>query len=114
MRTWPWLIAVYVLVMALLLVSTIPTFSGKLLGERISRDYVLPIFVGAAALVALLLTYPYGTLTVLTLLYLAIIPWSYRRFEHNLAEPAPAQPQPPAVRAEHQDDTGPSAGQTKH
>src|SRR5215470_16579452 len=35
-RAWPWLIALYVLAMAILLVSTIPTFSGKLLGERIS------------------------------------------------------------------------------
>jgi CDP-diacylglycerol--serine O-phosphatidyltransferase len=112
-RAWPWLIAAYVLVAALLLVSTIPTFSGKLLGERISRDYVLPMFVGAAALVALLLTYPYGTLTVLTLLYLATIPLSYRRFERRLAEPA-AQPQPPAVRIGQADEQGPSAGQTKH
>src|SRR5262245_11386093 len=115
-RPWPWLIAAYVLAMALLLVSTIPTFSGKLLGERISRDYVLPIFVGAAALVALLLTYPYGTLTVVTLLNLATIPLSYRRFEHHLAAPAPqphAQAEPPAVRSERQDE-GPSAGQPKH
>jgi CDP-diacylglycerol--serine O-phosphatidyltransferase len=88
-RAWPWLIALYVLVMAVLLVSTIPTFSGKLLGERISGDYVLPVFVGAAAVVALLLTYPYGTLTVGTLLYLAAIPLSYLRFERKLYAPAP-------------------------
>ena len=111
-RAWPWLIAVYVLAMAFLLVSTIPTFSGKLLGERISGDYVLPVFVAAAAVVALLLTYPYGTLTVGTLLYLATIPWSYLRFERRLYEPAPqstavAVPQP-------QDELRPSAGETKH
>jgi CDP-diacylglycerol--serine O-phosphatidyltransferase len=114
-RTWPLAIAAYVLAMALLLVSTTPTFSGKLLGERISRDYVLPVFVGGVALVALLLTYPYGTLTVATLLYLATIPLSYRRFERRLAEPAPQpQPQPPAVKIEHKDDAGSSAGQTRH
>jgi CDP-diacylglycerol--serine O-phosphatidyltransferase len=87
-RAWPWAIALYVLAMAFLLVSTVPTFSGKLLGERISGDYVLPVFVGAAAVVALLLTYPYGTLTVGTLLYLATIPLSYLRFERKLYEPA--------------------------
>jgi CDP-diacylglycerol---serine O-phosphatidyltransferase len=116
-RAWPWLIAAYVLAAGFLLVSTIPTFSGKLLGERISRDWVLPIFVGAAALVALLLTYPYGTLTVLTLLYLAIIPVSYRRFEHHLSTPAPApqpQAQPPAAPIDRQDDPGSPAGQTRH
>ncbi len=73
----------------------------------------------AAALAALLLTYPYGTLSVLTLLYLAAIPLSHRRFEHHMAAPAPqphaySQPQPPAARIEDTDKHGPSAGQTKH
>jgi CDP-diacylglycerol--serine O-phosphatidyltransferase len=88
-RSWPWLIALFTAGMAAMLVSTIPTFSGKLLGERISREFVLPIFVGVAALVALLVTYPYGTLTLVTLLYLAAIPVSYRRFEQKMREPAP-------------------------
>ena len=111
-RAWPWLIALYVLTMGVLLVSTIPTFSGKLLGERISGDYVLPVFVGAAAVVALLLTYPFGTLTVGTLLYLATIPLSYLRFERRLYEPAA---QVPAVRAgEQQDDLRHRPSETKH
>jgi CDP-diacylglycerol--serine O-phosphatidyltransferase len=108
---WPWLIALYVLVMAFLLVSTIPTFSGKLLGERISGDYVLPVFVAAAAVVALLLTYPYGTLTVGTLLYLATIPWSYLRFERKLYEPAP---QSTATVPRQDDLRSPPASETKH
>jgi CDP-diacylglycerol--serine O-phosphatidyltransferase len=110
---WPWLIALYVLAMAFLLVSTIPTFSGKLLGERISGDYVLPIFVGAAAVVALLLTYPYGTLTVGTLLYLATIPWSYLRFERKLYEPAP-QSTAVAVPPQQVELRPPPASETKH
>jgi CDP-diacylglycerol--serine O-phosphatidyltransferase len=112
-RGWPWLIALYVLAMAFLLVSTIPTFSGKLLGERISGDYVLPIFVGAAAVVALLLTYPYGTLTVGTLLYLATIPWSYLRFERKLYEPAP-QSTAVAIPPGQDDLRPPPASETKH
>ena len=35
----------YTLMIAFMMVSTIPTFSGKLLGERISREYVLPLFM---------------------------------------------------------------------
>ena len=42
-------VLIYTLVIAFLMVSTIPTFSGKLLGERISREYVLPIFMLASA-----------------------------------------------------------------
>ena len=108
-RSWPVLIACYTLGMAALLVSTIPTFSGKLLGERISQDHVLPAFVGAAALVALLVTYPYGTLTVLTLAYLLSIPFSYRRFELRLLEPA-SQPAPAAQAASASHVAGESSG----
>jgi CDP-diacylglycerol--serine O-phosphatidyltransferase len=114
-RAWPWLIAVYVLAAAFLLVSTVPTFSGKLLGERISGDYVLPVFVGAAAVVALLLTYPYGTLTVGTLLYLATIPLSYLRFERRLYEPVPQSTAVAVPPQQPQDERRPpTASETKH
>jgi CDP-diacylglycerol--serine O-phosphatidyltransferase len=119
-QVWPVLVSLYVLVMAFLLVSTIPTFSGKLMGERISREYVMPMFVGVAAVVALLVTYPYGTLTLLTVLYLVSIPLSYRRFQQRLRDPALQQYTPPAAGASEGIDPGlsgkdlPGAGDTKH
>ncbi len=79
-RSYPLLIAIYTLAMAFLLVSTIPTFSGKSLGDKIKRELVLPILVGVALLVALVVTYPYGTMLVITLAYLAMIPFSIRQF----------------------------------
>jgi CDP-diacylglycerol--serine O-phosphatidyltransferase len=85
-RGAPLLVALYTLAMAFLLVSTIPTFSGKLLGERIPREFVLPVLIGLAALIGLLVTYPFGTLTVVTLLYLGAIPLSYRRFQYKTKE----------------------------
>lgn len=113
-RSWPVCLACYTLGVAALLVSTIPTFSGKLLGERISQDFVLPAFVGAAALVALLVTYPYGTLTVVTLLYLLSIPLSYRRFERKLHEPAAATAEAAGPRSADDRREGAPAGETKH
>ena len=50
-RAFPLLIALYTLAAAFMLVSTIPTYSGKLLGERIRREWVLPIFGGVALLI---------------------------------------------------------------
>ncbi len=85
-RDYPQLIALYTLVMAFLLVSTIPTYSGKLMGERIRGELILPIMTAAAALVGLLATYPYGTLTVLTIAYLAVIPLGYRRYQQQQRE----------------------------
>ncbi|MFN3743118.1 MAG: CDP-alcohol phosphatidyltransferase family protein [Hyphomicrobiaceae bacterium] len=101
-RDYPLLIALYTLAMAFLLVSTIPTFSGKLMGERIRGELLLPIMTAVAALVGLLVTYPYGTLTVLTLAYLAMIPFSYRRFrqlqrEWDRAHPAGAPNEAPVA-----------------
>jgi CDP-diacylglycerol--serine O-phosphatidyltransferase len=117
-RMWPVLIACYTLLMAFLLVSTIPTFSGKLLGERIAREYVLPIFVAAAALVALLVTYPYETLTLVTVVYLAFIPISYRRYQQQLRQPSlelATAPQADApLAAEGPAVAGAPAGETKH
>ncbi|MDO9384756.1 MAG: CDP-diacylglycerol--serine O-phosphatidyltransferase [Hyphomicrobiaceae bacterium] len=78
----------YTVFIAIMMVSSIPTYSGKLLHERISRELVLPIFVAAVALVALLVTYPYGTLTVISLAYLASIPVTYRAFARKEAEMA--------------------------
>lgn len=79
-RAWPVPIMIYTLAMAFLLVSTIPTFSGKLAGEKIGRDMVPLIFLVIALVAAFLFTYPYVTLTILTLAYLAMVPVSVRRY----------------------------------
>ncbi len=89
----PWalkLVLIYTLFMAFLMVSTIPTYSGKLLGERVGREWVLPMFIVAIGGVAMLVTYPYETLTALTLAYLAAIPLSWRRFQEKLGQPGEA------------------------
>jgi CDP-diacylglycerol--serine O-phosphatidyltransferase len=91
-RTAPFaldMVLVYTLLIAFMMVSTIPTYSGKLLGERISREYVLPLFILAIGFVALLITYPFGTLTGACLAYLATIPLSWRRFGQMMATSPP-------------------------
>lgn len=82
------IVLVYTLFIAFMMVSTIPTYSGKLLGERVGREWVLPIFVIAVAVVAMLFTYPYQTLTAITLAYLAFIPLSWRNFHDKFEESA--------------------------
>jgi CDP-diacylglycerol--serine O-phosphatidyltransferase len=70
----------YVLLIAFLTASRIPTFSGKKLGARVSREWVLPLFVLAVALVMLLIFYPWETLTALVVIYLAAIPIGVRQY----------------------------------
>ncbi|HRD74951.1 MAG TPA: CDP-diacylglycerol--serine O-phosphatidyltransferase [Hyphomicrobiaceae bacterium] len=84
-KAYPAVITVYTLALAFMLVSTIPTFSGKLLGERIPRELVMPILFGVVLVVALLVTYPYVTLAIITLGYLALIPFGYVKFQKEYA-----------------------------
>ena len=88
------LVLFYTLGIALLMVSNVPTFSGKLIGQKIAREYVPPVFVLAALFVAMLLTYPSLTLAVGSLAYLAVIPLSAYRYlaeERKAAQAAKAQ-----------------------
>ena len=75
---------IFALTIALLMVSKIPTWSGKKLSARVPRDYVLPILVLVVLAVALLVSYPWQLLTIAVLAYLGTIPLAfmhYRRLE---------------------------------
>jgi CDP-diacylglycerol--serine O-phosphatidyltransferase len=72
--------AAYVLFIAFMMVSRIPTFAGKTFGSRVPREWVLPLFVIVIAVVALLVTYTFQFLAVTTILYLLMIPWGFRRY----------------------------------
>ncbi len=74
------LIMLYCAFVAFLLVSRIPTFSGKMLGQRVRPDAVLPILVVVVLFAAVLLSFPWLTLTGVCLAYLAFIPVSILRY----------------------------------
>ena len=77
-RAWTLVQIVYVLMVAGLMASRIPHFSGKTLG-RIPRDQVIFVLFGVAVVILLLATFTMEVLAVLTLCYLALIPFSVRR-----------------------------------
>lgn len=98
-----WLTFGYTLLIALLMVSRLPVFSGKRVGKRVPPEMVLPIFVVIVLLFAVLLSFPWEFLTVGTILYLAALPlgWlsyrEYRRKDALAADPQPASPQADTV-----------------
>lgn len=69
----------YVLAIAFLMASRIPHFSGKRIG-RIPREYVLLVLFGVGVTALLLAIYPMEALVVLSLSYLAAIPFGVRRY----------------------------------
>ena len=70
----------YVLAIALLMVSQVPTWSGKKVGSRVPREYVMATFVIIVLVAALLISYPWEVLMIGSLLYLAAIPLAYMHY----------------------------------
>jgi len=97
--------ALYTLVIALMMVSRVPTYAGKTLGSRVPREWVVPLLLAFALSVALLVIHTFPVLLAITLAYLALIPWGisrYRRLDaaHAAAGTGHVRPQtdpgPPA------------------
>jgi CDP-diacylglycerol--serine O-phosphatidyltransferase len=101
----PILNAVWIGIVALLMISTIPTFSLKRI--RIPSSYVVPTLLGVGLLAAFFTTAPWTTLLAIGAVYIVSIPLtvraSYRlRRAHQAsqgqaAEPLPATPAGPPV-----------------
>jgi CDP-diacylglycerol--serine O-phosphatidyltransferase len=81
-----WFVLPYIAAVALLMVSRVPTFSGKMLGGRISRDLVLPILGIAALAIVSLIAFTWHVLTAMSLLYIAMIPVGIRSYRRHKAE----------------------------
>ncbi|MCE9650393.1 MAG: CDP-diacylglycerol--serine O-phosphatidyltransferase [Parvibaculum sp.] len=90
LRALPLLIALHCFFVAFLMVSRVPTFSGKRMGLRIERDMVLPILLLVGFTAAVILNYPWIAFTAFALGYLAFIPVSVLRYRHHQARTAEA------------------------
>ncbi len=75
---WAPMVAVYVLALSVLMVSRLPTMSFKMV--RIQRDYVLAVLLVVALAVAAVTSYPWLTLTVISVAYMATIPIGMIRY----------------------------------
>lgn len=80
----PTVVAVFLLGVSFLMVSTIPTFSFKKV--RIPNAWVLPILLIIGLLAAFLVTEPWKTLAVVGSAYVALIPLSVRSFRRLKAQ----------------------------
>lgn len=72
----PWVAGIVLLVMAGMMVSTVPTYSFKNL--KISRGWILPTMLITGAVIILLINAPWITLSVIGTAYIVSIPFSVR------------------------------------
>jgi CDP-diacylglycerol---serine O-phosphatidyltransferase len=92
-HNYAFLIGPYTVVVALLMVSRIPTFSGKNMGSWIPREMVLPVLGLASFAAIMLIAYPWEFLTVVSITYLGLIPVSIRSYRrHKQADIAMTTP----------------------
>lgn len=73
------LVGLWTIIVAGMMVSRIPTFSTKMI--RIPAKMAMPVMAFAAFLIAALVHAPWQTLTILSLMYLASIPFSIKHFQ---------------------------------
>ncbi|GAB4349667.1 MAG: CDP-diacylglycerol--serine O-phosphatidyltransferase [Oricola sp.] len=81
-------VSVYTVIVAFLLVSNLPVWSGKTLGSRIPRGSVIPLILGVVFYVAMLATFTWETLTLSVVAYLAFLPFSLRMWRRQAAAEA--------------------------
>ena len=116
----PYLNAVWISSVALLMVSTIPTVSLKRI--RIPNHLVIPMLLGIGVMTAFFTTAPWPTLTLVGAAYLASVPLTVRasyRIRRTAAarppEPAHAAATPlPAAAALPLGETAPPANEWRH
>ena len=75
--------AFYTVVIALLLVSRHPVWSGKSSKRRIPRDLVLPLMLVVVLYVAMLMTYTWEVLVATVIAYLASLPFGARAWHRQ-------------------------------
>jgi len=88
----PYIVVVFMVAVAGLMVSKIPTFSFKRF--RVPPQWILPTLLAVAMIAASLVTAPWLTLSVFAAIYLGSIPVSIRahaKLKRELAPPAPAE-----------------------
>jgi CDP-diacylglycerol---serine O-phosphatidyltransferase len=100
-------ILIYVLCIALLVVSTVPTYSGKTMGKRVPRSLVLPIFLFGVAAFGILISYPFEALVVVSAGYLLTIPVVAAQYRRRLkAEQAAGAEERATLAATEERPTG--------
>lgn len=68
----PWINGIWLVVVGLLMISRLPTFSVK--KARLRRDRVLPALLGVALVAATVVSLPWWSLVAISLAYLASLP----------------------------------------
>jgi CDP-diacylglycerol--serine O-phosphatidyltransferase len=94
-----WITLVYTLAISFLMVSRLPVFSGKRVGNRVPPEMVGPVIVVVVLSIALLIAYPWVLLTAGTMAYLISLPFGYLSYRAHERRSREARPDAAAMAA---------------
>ncbi|MCD2171902.1 CDP-diacylglycerol--serine O-phosphatidyltransferase [Rhizobium sp. C4] len=95
--------AAYTLLIAALLISRVPVWSGKT-GGGVPRNYMMPIILGVVLLVATLSVYPWQTLSAAVVVYLLSLPFGARAWQRKYGDGAFSAPEEGDIHAFYPQD----------
>ncbi|GAA4659722.1 CDP-diacylglycerol--serine O-phosphatidyltransferase [Bartonella pachyuromydis] len=77
--SWSWALffSLYTVIIAFLLVSRLPVWNAKTIGQNLRRDVVVPCMLGMVIYVGFLATYTWYTLLVTAIGYMIFLPCSF-------------------------------------
>ncbi len=99
----PVLMALWLLAVAFMMISRIPTYSFKRV--RVKREMVLPLLVVVGIVAAVLASYPWFVLSVMGVAYLISIPFSYRAQQRFAAKQEEAEIEGEGARTEPESES---------
>ncbi|HRO01503.1 MAG TPA: CDP-diacylglycerol--serine O-phosphatidyltransferase [Nitrobacter sp.] len=103
------LTALYTLLIAILMVSRLPVFSGKTVGMRVQPELVLPVFVAVVFVIALLISYPWVVLSFGSIIFLLSLPIGWKSYRDQDLKAAVQETFPDAASSAEADPPASSA-----
>lgn len=82
-RTVALIASLYTIFIGFLLVSRLPVFSGKGVGAKVRRDYVMPLILLTVVYISLVMSFTWATLALTAIAYLAALPFGARAWKRK-------------------------------
>jgi CDP-diacylglycerol--serine O-phosphatidyltransferase len=82
-KTFGYISALYTVLIAFLLISRLPVWSGKSEGTKLRRDLVLPMMLGVVIYVAMLSSFTWEVMSVTAVIYLLTLPLGARKWKRK-------------------------------
>ena len=101
---WALVFSLYTVIIAFLLISRLPVWNGKTIGQQLRRDVVIPGMLVVVIYVGFLATYTWQVLLVTAIGYMAFLPFSLMAYQKRSVREAQKIKDSAATEDEEEED----------